>query len=88
MTKTSFTPNPNQRAVLGVLAESDSGLGAQQVAKAKGVKVGQTSVYNTLRALKTRGLVLEKKVKAGTTPKGDRFEYRIAAKGRKVLERA
>lgn len=88
MTKTAFTPNPNQIAVLGVLANTDGGLGAQEVAKAKDVKVGQTSVYNTLRALKDRGLVLEKKIKVGNTPKGDRYEYRIAAKGRKVLERA
>lgn len=88
MTKTTFTPNPNQRAVLGALATTESGLGAQEIAKAKGVKVGTTSVYNTLRALRDRKLVIEKKVKAGKTPKGDRYEYRIAAKGRKVLERA
>lgn len=87
MTKTTFTPNPNQRAVLGALASSDTGLGAQQIVGSKGVKVGVTSVYNTLRALKDRGLVLEKKVRIGTTPKGDRYEYRIAAKGRKVLDR-
>lgn len=88
MTKTTFTPNQNQRAVLGALANTDSGLGAQEIVKAKGVKVGVTSVYNTLRALRDRKLVIEKKVKAGNTPKGDRYEYRIAAKGRKLLERA
>lgn len=83
MTKIKFTPNPNQLAVLGAL--NDGALGAQQVARTKGVKAGVTSVYNTLRALRERGLVLEKKVKIGATPKGDRFEYRISAKGRKLI---
>lgn len=81
----TFTPNPNQLAVMHALHEGV--VGAQDIAKAPGVKVGPTAVYNTLRALKSRGVVLEKKVHAGTTPKGDRYEYRLSAKGRKAHAR-
>jgi DNA-binding PadR family transcriptional regulator len=83
MTKTQFIPTQNQRAVLGVLSDGEAS--AQQVAKSKGVTAGQTSIYNSLRALKERGLVVEKKVKTGVTPKGDRFAYRLSAKGKRLL---
>lgn len=78
--------NENQLAVMSALESGYTG--AQDIIKAPGVSVGPTAVYNTLRALKRHGIVLEKQVRRGTTPKGDRFEYRLAAKGRKVLERA
>lgn len=79
----TFLPTKNQSAVLNALSDGEAS--AQEVARSKGVTAGQTSIYNSLRALRERGLVLEKKVKTGTTSKGDRFTYSLSAKGKRLI---
>lgn len=78
--------NENQIAVMSALEAGFTS--AQDIVKAGGVTVGPTAVYNTLRSLKAHGVVLEKQVRSGTTPRGDRYEFRLATKGRKALEKA
>lgn len=78
-----FTPTKNQAAILDTLAADGGLLGAQEIVRAN--DLGPTSVYASLRVLKERGVVIEKQTKVGNTPKGDRFAYRLSAKGKKLI---
>lgn len=82
--KTSFKPNANQVAILCAL-EARELAEAKDVLASPGVRVHSTSIYASLRTLKDRGLVIEKQIHRGATAKGDRFNYRLSAKGKKFI---
>lgn len=83
MNKRTFTPNKNQTAILKALAAGKTT--AADIAAFKGVTVKDTGIYNSLRALKEHKLVLEKVTRKGATARGNRSEFRLSAKGSKLV---
>lgn len=81
-TKQAFTPNSNQAAIMKALDAGKTAAG--DIAKAKGVKIGPTSIYAALRRLKDRGIVVEQTMRRSkVSNKGDRVEFRLSAKGKR-----
>lgn len=83
MNKRSFTPNQNQTAILKALNLGKTT--AAEISAHKGVTVAGSGVYNSLRALSERGIVIEKVTRKGATPRGNRSTFRLSAKGTKLL---